>query len=78
LTLLTSQISDLTSGKVCLCFAGDCSDEQRCTEVAHFYIISQQSFLINVEKWRDPTIQSLYRYARDVVEDIATEKEPYL
>jgi hypothetical protein len=33
LDALTSQISDLTSGKVYLRFAGDSSNEQRCTEV---------------------------------------------
>jgi hypothetical protein len=41
--------------------------------LAHFFI-SQQSCLINVERW----IQSLYKYARDIVEGITTEKETTL
>lgn len=42
--------------------------------LVHFYI-SQQSCLIGVESWKDPTVQSLYRYAQDVIADIVAAKE---
>jgi hypothetical protein len=53
------------------------TDSNPLVALAHCYI-SQQTCLISVEIWRDPMIQSLYRYAWDVVEDIATEKETTL